>query len=95
MTISAITMQDIQNSSADELVIASTPAAGVRVLALNRPSKRNALSGALISDFLEKLSAAAADAQIGAIIITGTDTCFSGTAIFHLDVYPRVLARSS
>jgi len=86
-------MEDIQNSSADELVIVSTPAVGVRVLALNRPSKRNALSGALIKDFLEKLSAAAADALIGAIVITGTDTCFSGTALIRLDIYLRVLAR--
>jgi len=87
-------MEDIQNSSADELVIVSTPAVGVRVLALNRPSKRNALSGALIKDFLEKLSAAAADALIGAIVITGTDTCFSaGADIKEISIMDAEAAR--
>ncbi|KXJ91584.1 ClpP/crotonase-like domain-containing protein [Microdochium bolleyi] len=72
-------MAAIQESN-DELVLVSSPASGVRVLALNRPAKRNALSCALISEFLHKLSNAALDPAVGAIIITGSDTCFSAGA---------------
>ncbi|KAH7027293.1 ClpP/crotonase-like domain-containing protein [Microdochium trichocladiopsis] len=64
----------------EELVLVSTPVDGVKVLALNRPTKRHALSGALISEFLQKLAAAALDPQVGAIIITGSQACFSAGA---------------
>ncbi|KAH6986661.1 hypothetical protein EDB80DRAFT_590044, partial [Ilyonectria destructans] len=55
-----------------------TPAEGVRVLSFGRPTKRNALSGELISVFLDKLSLAAADKAVWAIIVTGSNTLFSG-----------------
>ncbi|KAJ1327485.1 enoyl-CoA hydratase [Microdochium nivale] len=66
--------------SNDELVLVSTPVSGVRVLTLNRSAKRNALSCALISEFLHKLSAAARDPAIGAVVVTGSETCFSAGA---------------
>lgn len=59
------------------LVKESTPATGVRVVTLNRPGKRNALSRDLISQFLQQLSEAAADSDIKVIIITGHGPYFS------------------
>ncbi|KAH6957509.1 hypothetical protein BKA56DRAFT_502467 [Ilyonectria sp. MPI-CAGE-AT-0026] len=56
-----------------ELIRDFTPAEGVRVLAFNRPTKRNALSGELFSVFLGRLSLAAADKAVRAIIVTGSN----------------------
>ncbi|KAH6975576.1 hypothetical protein EDB80DRAFT_740728 [Ilyonectria destructans] len=56
-----------------ELIRDFTPAEGVRVLAFNRPTKRNALSGELFSVFLDRLSLAAADKAVRAIIVTGSN----------------------
>ncbi|KAF4120889.1 enoyl-CoA hydratase [Geosmithia morbida] len=64
----------------EELVIASTPADGVRVLALNRPTKRNALSQQLIVDLLALLHAASSDDSVRAIVITGSRTFFCAGA---------------
>ncbi|KAH6988200.1 ClpP/crotonase-like domain-containing protein [Ilyonectria sp. MPI-CAGE-AT-0026] len=64
----------------EELIICSTPVNGVRVLAFNRPTKRNALSAELISVFLEQLSTAATDKAVRVIVITGTSTFFSAGA---------------
>ncbi|KAF5724805.1 enoyl hydratase [Fusarium mundagurra] len=63
----------------EQLVLASTPADGVRVLALNRPSKRNALSQELITVFLEQLNTASRDNGVRAIVITGSSSFFCGT----------------
>ncbi|KIL87344.1 hypothetical protein FAVG1_09048 [Fusarium avenaceum] len=60
----------------DSLIVASTPAEGVRVLALNRPSKRNALSQELITVFLEQLTTASRDDGVRVIVITGSSTFF-------------------
>ncbi|KAM0346292.1 hypothetical protein ACHAPU_005721 [Fusarium lateritium] len=62
----------------DSLVVASTPADGVRVLALNRPSKRNALSQELITVFLEQLKMASRDHDVRVIVITGSSSFFCG-----------------
>jgi enoyl-CoA hydratase/carnithine racemase len=51
-------------------------AAGVRVLTLNRPEARNALDGALISALYEALVAADADADVRAVVLTGSDPAF-------------------
>ncbi|KAI1071011.1 hypothetical protein LB507_010953 [Fusarium sp. FIESC RH6] len=64
----------------DQLILPSTPAAGVRVLALNRPSKRNALSQDLITVFLEHLHSAANDDGVRVIVITGSTTFFCAGA---------------
>lgn len=63
---------------ADELVLATTPAEGVRVLAFNRPAKRNALSQELIAVFLQHLLVASRDKAVRAIVLTGSSTFFSG-----------------
>jgi enoyl-CoA hydratase len=62
----------------DPLAVASTPVEGVRVLALNRPSKRNALSQELITVFLEQLKTASRDDGVRVIVITGSSTFFCG-----------------
>ncbi|KAH7174341.1 ClpP/crotonase-like domain-containing protein [Fusarium flagelliforme] len=64
----------------DQLILPSTPAAGVRVLALNRPSKRNALSQDLITVFLEHLHSASKDDGVRVIVITGSTTFFCAGA---------------
>jgi len=48
----------------------------VRVLTLNRPEARNALSGALIAALFDALVAADADDDVRAIVLTGTDPAF-------------------
>ncbi|KAI1034209.1 hypothetical protein LB503_012450 [Fusarium chuoi] len=64
----------------EQLVLASTPAEGVRVLALNRPSKRNALSQELITVFLEQLNTASRDNGVRVIVITGSSSFFCAGA---------------
>ncbi|KAH7136247.1 ClpP/crotonase-like domain-containing protein [Dactylonectria macrodidyma] len=64
----------------EHLVIPATPVDGVRVLAINRPGKRNALSSELILVLLKQLSIAAKDSAVRAIIITGSNDCFSAGA---------------
>jgi enoyl-CoA hydratase len=49
----------------------------IRILTLNRPEVRNALSPALLADLDAQLAAAVADDAIGAVIITGTGSAFS------------------
>jgi enoyl-CoA hydratase len=48
----------------------------VRVLLLNRPGARNALSGDLIGALHAALVAADADEQVRAVVLTGTDPAF-------------------
>ena len=60
------------------LVVQSSPAPSVKVLAFNRPSKRNALSQALIDEFVDKLNEASQDDLVKAIVVTGTRDFFSG-----------------
>lgn len=62
----------------ETLVNVSTPVEGVRVLAFNRPTKRNALSQELIDVFLRNLGAAAADQSVKVVVVTGTNTFFCG-----------------
>lgn len=64
--------------SDNDLVIASTPVDGVRVLAFNRPTKRNALSQQLITMFLEQLQEASRDRGVRVIVVTGSKSFFCG-----------------
>ncbi|KAI9897973.1 hypothetical protein N3K66_006333 [Trichothecium roseum] len=64
----------------EPLVIASQPADGVKVLSLNRPTKRNALSQDLIGQLLKELASASTDDGVKAIIITGSTTFFCAGA---------------
>lgn len=60
------------------LVLATTPVDRVRVLTLNRPPKRNALSRDLIQELLAELKKASADPDVRAIVITGGTSFFCG-----------------
>ena len=62
----------------DSLVTASTPTLGVRVLAFNRPTKRNALSQEMICEFVSLLEAASKDETVKTIVITGNSSFFCG-----------------
>jgi enoyl-CoA hydratase len=62
------------------LVMRSSPCENVRVLAINRPEKRNALSQEVIDRFLEELRDASQDESVRVVVVTGTDTLFCGTA---------------
>ncbi|KAH8892473.1 ClpP/crotonase [Thozetella sp. PMI_491] len=61
-------------------LLVTSPAPRVRVLAFNRPEKRNALSQALIDEFLRHLRAASDDPEVRAIVVTGTVSVFSAGA---------------
>lgn len=64
--------------NAESLIIASSPAEGVQVLAFNRPSKRNALSHELIRQLLEALDAASKDDTVRVVVLTGGNSFFCG-----------------
>jgi enoyl-CoA hydratase len=49
----------------------------IRILTLNRPEVRNALSPALLADLDTHLAAAMADDAVGAVVLTGTGSAFS------------------
>lgn len=49
---------------------------GVTVLTLNRPERLNALSGPMLDALLEALPRLAADADVGAVILTGAGRAF-------------------
>ncbi|EAW13732.1 enoyl-CoA hydratase/isomerase family protein [Aspergillus clavatus NRRL 1] len=68
------------NTTSSDLVLVETYPFGARVLALNRPAKRNALSQTLINSLLAELENASTDPQIQSIIITGSQTIFSAGA---------------
>lgn len=50
----------------------------VGIVRLNRPKALNALSSALIEELLAALRAFEDDADIAAIVLTGTDKVFAG-----------------
>jgi len=62
------------------LVLTSRPRDGVLLLALNRPEKLNALSGALVAALAESLAAAEADDSVRAVVLTGSERAFSAGA---------------
>ena len=66
------------------MTIASTEApiivrdeGAVRLILLNRPHARNALTRAMRQEFAQHLAQADADAQISAVVLSGTGGCFS------------------
>ncbi|WP_214407744.1 enoyl-CoA hydratase [Pseudonocardia lacus] len=59
-----------------EPVLLVRDAGAVRVLTLNRPDARNALSGELISALYAGLLAADDDPDVRAVVLTGTDPAF-------------------
>ncbi len=61
----------------DALVLTDDPAAHVRRLTLNRPTKRNALGNALRTELFTALRAADADPDVRVVVIRGAGPCFS------------------
>jgi 2-(1,2-epoxy-1,2-dihydrophenyl)acetyl-CoA isomerase len=59
-----------------ERELIETRGEGVATLALNRPDRLNALSSGIIDSLLEALPRLAADASIGAVVLTGTGRAF-------------------
>lgn len=59
-------------------ILRSDPAEHVRVLAINRPKKYNALSQEAINLLLQELQDASDDDNVRAIVVTGTDELFCG-----------------
>lgn len=57
-------------------VLLTETADGVRTLTLNRPEARNALSSELLGRLVEALHAAEDDADVLAVVLTGTDPAF-------------------
>lgn len=58
-------------------MLVDDPAAHVRRLTLNRPTKRNALSNGLRTELFTALRAADADPEVRVVIIRGAGSCFS------------------
>lgn len=63
-----------------ELVIPSTPSDGVLLLQLNRPQARNALDLGLRTALAGAVEAAAEDAAVRVVVITGGDAIFAAGA---------------
>jgi len=60
----------------DNALVAVSTDGAVRVITLNRPEARNALSIALQSALAEALKAADADATVACVVLTGADPAF-------------------
>ena len=58
----------------------SSPKAGVALIELNRPEKRNALNNTTLQEIATQLQAYDADANIKAVVITGNAQCFAAGA---------------
>ena len=64
-----------------ENLLISRPDPGVELITLNRPKALNALNSALFIELNEALKKADEDANVGAIVITGSDRAFAGTLV--------------
>lgn len=63
-----------------EYIKISSPKAGVALLELNRPEKRNALNNATLQEIAGCLQSLDADAAVKAVVITGNLQCFAAGA---------------
>lgn len=63
-----------------DTILLETPAAGVLLIRLNRPAVLNALNLAVMRDLAAALGDADGDAQVRAIIITGSEKAFAAGA---------------
>lgn len=70
------------SSSQYNNLLISRPDPGVELITLNRPKALNALNSALFIELNEALKKADEDANVGAIVITGSDKAFAGTLAF-------------
>ena len=62
------------------LIAVERPRAGVLLVTLNRPRKLNALSKELLGELVDALDAAAADATVGCVVLTGAGKAFAAGA---------------
>jgi enoyl-CoA hydratase len=70
-------------------ILFETVTDGVRLLTMNRPELRNALSWEAMQAFGEAIEQAADDPQVRALVITGSGGAFcSGGDLYQLDQYP-------
>lgn len=70
-------------------MLASRDLGAVRVLRLDRPERRNALSTALVGELIAAARRAEEDAEIGCTVITGAGSCFSaGADLFEFSGSP-------
>lgn len=63
-----------------EYIKSSSPRAGVALLELNRPEKRNALNNATLQEIADRLQNLEADAAVKAVVMTGNLQCFAAGA---------------
>jgi enoyl-CoA hydratase/carnithine racemase len=66
--------------SEEPVLIVEAPASGVRLLRLNRPDKRNAITTALLAAIAEALEEGDADEAVRCLVITGGDKIFAAGA---------------
>lgn len=62
-------------------ILASRPDPSVALITLNRPKALNALSSPLFLELNQAMAEADADAQVGAIVLTGSDKAFAGITV--------------
>ncbi len=67
-------------SSDEPVLIVETPASGVRLLRLNRPDKRNAITTALLLAIAEALEEGDGSEAVRCLVITGGDKIFAAGA---------------
>jgi len=63
-----------------EDLLVTRPEPGVMLITLNRPAARNALRTATLAELVRVLDAATADAEIGAVVLTGGEKFFAAGA---------------
>lgn len=63
-----------------ELIKTSSPKAGVVLIELNRPEKRNALNNATLKAIADTLQTLDADTEVKTVAITGNSQCFAAGA---------------
>jgi enoyl-CoA hydratase/carnithine racemase len=67
---------DVKNPTMSASLIDLQVAAGIATLTFNRPDKRNAMSDAMRSEFIEALERVSADTAIRALVLTGAGKAF-------------------
>jgi Enoyl-CoA hydratase/carnithine racemase len=67
---------DLDPVPAPDLVLAERDAAGVLTVTLNRPERRNGWSAELEAAYYSRLTAAAADPDVRAVVVTGAGSTF-------------------
>ena len=61
----------------------------IATVTINRPEKRNAMTYAMLGDFIETMARAGADDEVRVVILTGTAGAFcAGTDLSDLDTVP-------